>query len=184
MHLSKLLLVWILLTFELQCLSQNKFLGVKLGYIPTELSESYTNSSIETAISIGVKTEYAPKKGIFSMSAEIHYLSRFEKLLIPLAFNLRFGPGIKFRISAGLVPNINLMKSISPSKFFSIGTQLGFGLEVPIHKQLSIFGEAGNYILPFFKYDTSPGGLRSIDRLVFPFLYFHLGIQRDFGKSK
>ena len=155
MKCKTFIIVCLILFSGKTAISQGKFVGIKLGVIPGEIRNPFSENS---RYLVGLKWEFVPKNAIFTLSTEIQYIPKTEIVLTPIALNFRLGRKTKFRTEAGILPIFNLRNIDPPNKKLTLGAVLGIGLEIPASKRLSIITETGFYFIPNREYRVSPAG--------------------------
>jgi hypothetical protein len=168
------ILLCILLTHGKCAISQDKYFEIKSGYIVSRNS----------GITLGLKRELAPQKEIFSVSIEVHYVFPNKNIIVPLELNLRFGNKVKFRTTAGFLPIIYLAGNSTTKKGFAVGGLCGFGLEIPIGKDLSIFCESNFHFVSGQEYHPGPSGNGYTDRIIDGAFHSNIGVQFSFGNKE
>lgn len=171
MKYIKLFIIHVILSYGEYGYAQEKFAGVKLGISHHEIHDIGKENPDYL---IGLHSEYKPLSGLFTLSSEIQFTPRSERILIPLGLNFRIGRKTKIRVTGGFLPVVSLR---STDRTFKIGAHLGTGVEIPTTKRLSILALCGIYFIPTYEYRISHDGSPYTSKKVIKSPYFCLGIQ-------
>jgi hypothetical protein len=181
MKLKKNIILCLLLISGKYAISQTRYFGIKLGVIPSEIRDPFSENP---SYLIGIRGEFAPKNAVFALSTEIQYIPKTEIVLTPIGLNFRLGRRTKFRTMAGILPILNLGNIDPPNKWLTVGAVLGIGIEIPASNRLSIITESGLYFIPNREHRVSPGGAPYTYSEMNHGIFLSVGIQYQFGQKE